>query len=421
MNLEEQIIAKREEAAELMQEARSKLETVTDKTPEGEARSIEGQFDDLMRRHAQLDIDIDRLVKLDEAEKKALRFAKPTPGQDAESRADESNKPEYREVFEKYTKVGMIDLSTEERDILRAGHNPELRAQSVGTDAAGGYTVPEGFSNEIDKAMAAWGPMWDANIVREVNTSTGNRLPWPTVDDTAKVGAIKAEGSAVTDDGGNDVVFGEKALDAYVYDTEMVRVSMELLQDSAFDMNSLLGELFAERLGRTANTALTTGTGSGQPNGIVTAATSGVTAASTTAITFDELVDLFHSVDPAYRDSPKCRWQFNDTTFAAIAKLKDGQGNYLWRQGDATNGTPSTLWNKPYSINQAMANAGATTTPVLFGDHSRYIVRKVLGFQLLRLNERYAENFQVGFVGFKRFDGELLNTAAVKKLTMAAV
>ena len=107
------------------------------------------------------------------------------------------------------------------------------------------------------------------------------------------------------------------------------------------------------------------------------------------------------------------------TTFSAIAKLKDGQGNYLWRQGDVSSGTPSTLWNKPYSINQAMPNAATGTTPILFGDHSRYIVRKVLGFQLLRLNERYAENFQVGFVGFKRFDGELLNTSAVKKLTMA--
>lgn len=420
MTLEEQIIAKREEQAKLMKEAREKLDTINDKTPEGEARSIEGQFDDLMKRHAKASQDVERLQTLHKAEQEALKFDKRAPGEDAESRNDEINTPEYREVFNSYVKHGISELSREEREILRNNHNPEVRAQSVGTDSAGGYTVPEGFSNEIDRAMAMWGPMWDANIVRELNTGTGNRLPWPTVDDTAKTGRIKAENANVDDDGTDDVVFAEKQLDAYVYDTGMVKVPLELLTDSAFNMDALLNDLFAERLGRIANTALTTGSGSSQPNGIVTAATSGKTAAATGAVTFDEIIDLFHSVDPAYRQSPKCRWQFNDTTFAAISKLKDGQSNYLWRQGDVRSGDPDLLWNKPYSINQAMANMGASTTPILFGDHSRYVVRKVLGFQLIRLNERYAEAFQAGFVGFKRFDGELLNTAAVKKMTMAA-
>ena len=111
---------------------------------------------------------------------------------------------------------------------------------------------------------------------------------------------------------------------------------------------------------------------------------------------------------------------FNDSTLAFIRKLKDGQGNYLWQLGDVRNGEPATLLGHPYSINQAVADIGASAKSVLFGDMSKYIVRKVMGFQVITLRERYAENFQIGMVGFKRFDGELLNTAAVKHMAHPA-
>jgi len=200
----------------------------------------------------------------------------------------------------------------------------------------------------------------------------------------------------------------------------MVRVPIELLQDSAFNIEALMNELFGERLGRLANSVLTTGTGTAQPNGIVTASAEGKVAAATGAITADELIDLQHSVDPAYRASPRARWMFNDSTLAAIRKLKDGQGNYLWQMGDVRVGEPAQILGHPYSVNQAVADIGTSAKPVIFGDFGKYVVRKVLGFQVLTLRERYAENFQVGFVGFKRFDGELLNTAAVKHLVNAA-
>jgi len=180
-------------------------------------------------------------------------------------------------------------------------------------------------------------------------------------------------------------------------------------------------ELFGERLGRTANEVLTTGTGTGQPNGIVTASSLGTTTASTTTFTSDELVDFFHSVDPAYRQSPRCRWMFNDTTLAAIRKLKDGQGNYLWQMGDVRSGEPDTFQGKPYSVNQAMADSGGSAKPIIFGDMSKFLVRKVRGFEVMTLRERYAERFQVGMIGFKRFDSELVNNGAVKHLIHAAV
>jgi HK97 family phage major capsid protein len=408
------VLELREKMATLATEARKELDSINDKTDSTRVAEIEGRFDAIMADHDKIGKEVEREERLAAAESRAVDAKRPVEDAKAEAEARQAA-PEYKEVFEKQLRFGAASLDAEEREVLMSGRS-EVRAQGTTPDSAGGYTVPEGFSGEIDTSLAAWGPMWDANIVRELTTSSGNALPWPTVDDTAKRGRIKAENAAVDDDGTDDVVFGEKVLNAYMYDTGMVRIPIELLQDSAFAMEPLLTDLFGERLGRTANEVLTTGTGSGQPNGIVTAASTGLTAASATAITSDELIDLFHSVDPAYRASPKCRWMFNDSTLAAIRKLKDGQGNYLWQMGDVRTGEPDMFLGKAYSVNQAMADIATGNSSVLFGDLSRYVVRKVRGFQVMTLRERYAENFQVGMVGFKRFDGELLNTSAVKKL-----
>lgn len=414
----------REQQARIATNARAKLNEITDATPAERAAEIEREFDAMMADHDKLGERVERLQKLEAAEARANEGDPRRPhGADGEVRGGEQGKaPAYKDVFVKALRFGAAALNAEERNLLvaqRADLPEEIRAQSVGTDSAGGYTVPTEFSGEIDKAMAMWGPMWDGGVAREVITSNGRQIDWPTIDDTSKTGRIKSENASVDDDGTDDAAFGEKNLNAYVYDTGMVKVPMELLQDSAFNIEALLNDLFGERLGRLANSVLTTGTGSSQPNGVATAASNGKTAASATVFTADELIDLMHSVDPAYRSSPKCMWMFNDTTLASIRKLKDGQSNYLWQMGDVRTGEPSTLLGKPYRVNQAMASAATTTRPILFGDFSRYIVRKVMGFQVITLRERYAENFQIGMVGFKRFDGELLNTAAIKRLTMA--
>lgn len=416
------LIKMRERMAELATEARKELDSITPETDVSRAKEVEARFDKIMCDYDAINSRIEREKKLADAEKRAIEANRPTPESKEAAAEGRSSTPEYKEVFEKQLRFGAASLDAEERSVLMEGRvefSNEARAQTSTTGSSGGYTVPVTLMTEIDRAMAAWGPMWDAAIVRELNTTSGNRLEFPTVDDTAKTGRIKAQNAAVDDDGTDDVVFGQKLLDSYVYDTGMVRIPLELLQDSVFNIEGLMTDLFGERLGRLANSVLTVGTGSSQPNGIVTASSAGKTAASATAFTADELIDLFHSVDPAYRASPKCRWMFNDTTLAAIRKLKDGDGNYLWQMGDVRTGEPDLFLGKSYSVNQAMATAATTTKPIIFGDMSRYIVRKVGGFQVLTLRERYAEHFQVGMVGFKRFDGELLNTAAVKHLVMA--
>lgn len=415
----------REDAARIATNARAKLDEITADTNESRAAEIEAEFDAMMVDHDKLIARAERLDRVDAADARAANAPDDRrPGGEGQSRGFEPGAaaPTYGEVFARAIRFGASELSSEERAVLMAQRGemtPEMRALASGTGSAGGFLVPEDFSNEIDRAIALWGPMWDSDIARELNTASGAALPWPTVDDTGKSGRKKAENASVDDDGTDDAVIGEVILGAHVSDTGMIRVPLELLQDASFDMESLLSDLFGERMGRRANAALTTGTGTGEATGIVVGSAAGKTAAAAAAVTADELIDLQHSVDPAYRGSPKCRWQFNDSTLGAIRKLKDGDGNFLWQMGDVRSGEPDRLLGHAYSVNQAMDAMTTGNKPIIFGDHSRYVVRKVGGFQTLTLRERYAENFQIGMVGFARFDGKLLNSAAVKHLIMA--
>ncbi len=417
----------RDRQNEIVVEARKYVDEINDATEEGKAKELEERYDAAMADFDKIEADIQRRVKLQEAEKRYekngdLVDESRRPGAGDKTAAKLEDEKDTRmtaeEVFTRAVRFGSQSIPNEYRSLLKSSvpMPDEVRAQSVGTDSAGGYTVPEGFQAEIVKSMAAWGPMLDGNVTRVLTTTTGNPIPWPTVNDTSNTGALLAEN---TQEGEQDVTFAEKVLNAYKYSSDIIRVSMELLQDSAFNMDQLLAELFGERLARVSNTALTTGTGSSQPNGIVTASALGKTAASATAITFDEIIDLFHSVDPAYRMSPMCRWMFNDTTLAAIRKLKDGDGNYLWAPADGRAGVPATILDCPFSVNQAMAAMTTGNKTVIFGDMNKYVVRRVRDFSLLRLAERYADYYQVGFLAFNRIDGELLDTAAVKVLIQA--
>ncbi|MBS7699176.1 MULTISPECIES: phage major capsid protein [unclassified Chelatococcus] len=414
-----------EKREKLVHDAREALDEIKKNTDESRAAELDKRHDDIMA-------DFDRVEKLIEREQKtadaehrseeARARNRPNPG-DTEARGeDDGQSPDYRTVFYTYLSRGadLGELTPEERAVLRRGveAKAEFRAQTVGTATAGGYTVPTELADFIVKSMKAWGPMYDEDICTVINTSTGNSIKIPTVDDTASTAEDHTEGTALTDDGGKDVAFGQKSLDSYGYDTEFVRFSLELARDSIFNMESLLGELLGERLGRIANARLTTGSGTGAPNGIVTASSLGKTATAAAAIASDELIDLVHSVDPAHRVSPKVRFMFNDLTLSALRKLKDGQGNYLWQMGDITKGQPGTLLGYRYSINQAMDSIAAAKKVVLFGDFGKYYVRKVGSPLIGVLRERFWPD--LGIAGLIYFDGELGDTAAVKHLITAA-
>lgn len=414
------IIELREKQARIVSEARERLDQIGT-ADESRAKELEIQHDAAMAEHDRIEGQIAREEKLAAAEARADEVRKaqrPIPGDNSGPAGDHGNKPEYRAAFWEMIRAGgdVSELSAESRAVLRSGVqrlDGETRAQST-TNAAGGYTVPTTLADFIVKSMAAWGPMYDEGICTTINTVSGEQINIPTVDDTTVAAVKTAEGTALTDDGGSDVTFGTKVLNAYIYDTEFVKWSLALAQDSYFNVESLLGELLGERLGRRANTELTTGDGSGDPNGIVTAASIGKVAASATAITADEIIDLFHSVDPAYRMSPKCRFMFKDSTLQAIRKLKDGQNNYLWQMGDVRSDVPSVLLGKPYSVNQAMDAIAANKKVALFGDFGKYYVRKVGSPIIGVMRERFWPD--LGIAGLIRLDGELGDTAAVKYL-----
>lgn len=408
-----------EKRGRLVTQAREALEEIKKNTDEARTKELDTRHDTIMAELDTLDATIAREERVSAAEaREAEERAKkrPTPG-DSQTRAeDEPANLEYREVFRKIMcGVSPGELSAEERAVLKSGvdKGAEQRIQST-SNSAGGYTVPTTLANFIIRSMAAWGPMYDPGICTEINTTSGEQINIPTIDDTAVTVAVHTEGTALTDNGSKDVTVGQKVLNAYLYDTTFVKWSIELSQDSIFNWEALLGDLLGERLGRRANTELTTGDGSGDPNGIVTASSLGVTAASSTAFTFDELFDLEHAVDPAYRQSPKARFMFADSTLKVLRKLKDGEGRYIWSAGDVTKGIASTLNGRNYSINQAMAAVATGNKSIVFGDFGKYYVRKVGAPIIGVMRERFWPD--LGIAGLIRLDGELGDTAAVKHL-----
>lgn len=316
-------------------------------------------------------------------------------------------------------RLGSTSRTMQQRQhIFRTAHPSiaESRALSVGTDASGGYTAPDGFINRLETNMLAFGgPLQVAEIMY---TSDGNEMDWPTADDTSNEGVLVSEAADASATA--DPSFGNMKLNAYKLSSKFVKISQELLEDNAVGLGDRIGGMLGERLGRGGSNYWTTGTGSSQPNGIVTASTLGVTAASATAITADELMKLVHKVDPAYRQG--AGFMLHDDIILAIRMLKDGDGQYLWRAG-LQDGVPDRLLNYSMTVNQKMDNTLAVNKkPVLFGQLSKYKIRIVRNIRLKRLEERYAENDQVGFVAFLRIDGDLLDagTAPVKHLKMAA-
>ena len=315
-----------------------------------EGRSLnadeEKKFDDIHADIDNLKKTIDRAEKQDELSKELATV--PSLGKedtdddgkvvDAETRSkamqawclmttDQGPSDEQREAARRCG----LNLSTKTLDLSLNRFSPktmeEARAQSIGTDSAGGYTGPTGFVSEIETALLAYGGM--RQVATVLRTADGNDLPFITVDDTSNTGSILGENSAVSN---QDVTFGQTTLNAFKWTSDQVLVSVELMQDNAVNLPQYLGGLLGERIGRSVNTYMTTGTGSSQPNGIVTAAAdSGISAGSATAVTYAELVDLEHSVDPAYRG--KAVFMMNDSTVKALKKLVDGDSRPLWNAG----------------------------------------------------------------------------------------
>lgn len=283
-------------------------------------------------------------------------------------------------------------------------------ALQIGTDSEGGYLAPDEFEKTLIESLE------EQNIFRQlanvVTTSSG--------DKKIPVVATKGTASWVDEEGAipeSDDSFGQVSIGAYKLAT-MIKVSEELLNDSVFNLEDYIAKEFARRIGAKEEEAFFIGDGLGKPTGIFNAtggALVGVTAASATAITLDEIMDLFYSLSSPYRKNAV--FTMNDATVKAIRKLKDGNGQYIW-QPSLTAGTPDTILNRPVKTSSYVPTLGAGNKAIAFGDFSYYWVADRQGRSFQRLNELYAATGQIGFKATQRVDGKLVLGEAVKVLQM---
>lgn len=356
-------------------------DTITYEKMEDEVVNL-GKEIDRLERQAVLDLELSRPVN-------SPIVNKPSQNKDAKTgRATD----EYKNAFWK---------------LMRNKNSFEVQnALQVGTDSEGGYLVPDEFEKTLIEALE------EENIFRTlakvITTSSGDR----------KIPVVASKGSAAwVDEEGeiteSDDAFSQVSIGAYKLAT-MIKVSEELLNDSVFNLESYIAKEFARRIGAKEEEAFFTGDGTGKPTGIFNAtggASLGITAASATAITVDEVMDLFYSLKSPYRK--KAIFVMNDSTVKAIRKLKDGNGQYIW-QPSITAGTPDTILNRPVKTSAYVPTIAAGAKSIAFGDFGYYWVADRQGRSFKRLNELYAVTGHVGFMATERIDGKLILSEVIE-------
>ncbi|MEV3946979.1 phage major capsid protein [Streptomyces halstedii] len=351
---------------------------------------------------------MERMARMDAVQRNTVVVAGGDPVDETAEDRHASQEAAYRDAFGAWARRGMAGLGDEHRQLMSANEQ-EIRAGATSPASAGGYLIPTELLGTMTETMKAYGGL--LGLANVITTSSGNTLNWPTSDETSAKGAILAENQPITE---SDVSFGQKSIGAHMYTSKLVRLSLQLLQDSAFNLETWLPAKLGERIGRAVAEHLATGTGTGQPEGLFTNAVAGVTGAAgqVDSVTYDNLIDLIHSIDPAYRSS--AGFVTSDMALKAVRKLKDGQGRPLW-EPSVQVGVPSSLLGYGVTIDNGVPAPAASAKSIGFGDvRAAYVVRQVAGGQLMRLAERYAEYLQVGFFGFMRLDAKPDDASAFK-------
>ena len=365
--------------------------------------------------------DIERAERAESMEQE-LRKHSPVPPihlSAGEVEQKEVRKAAYAQAFDSYLRKDASDMSVEERKVL-AGGRANYRAQSIATGAAGGYTVATDLAKQIEVGLKFFGGM--RQNAKAITTTGFGSLDWPTMNDTLNPGkrlnATTVPGTADE----LDLSFGQVVFNSYTYTTQKIAIQRELLQDSAFDLEGFIKDAFITRIGRVQNTDFTVGTGVNQPTGVITASTQGIVAAvgGATSVTYNNLVDVMHSVDIAYR--PNAKYMFHDLTLAAIRKLTDNYGRPLLGLG-INGGDADAILGSPYIVNNDIPVMAANASSILFGDFQKYIIRDIAdSMSIMKLEELGALQNQVVFVGFSRADANLTDpgTHPVKFFTNSA-
>jgi HK97 family phage major capsid protein len=325
---------------------------------------------------------------------------------------------EMRRAFQTYLRQGertspeMRALLSERRDIGEGN-----TAAHIGTYADMGFFVPTGFVYDVEVATKYYADL--LTVFGSLDTASGNPIPYPVSNDTNQQAVALGEAGVVTE---KDVTASQITFNAFKYSSGLVKASVELVQDSAFNIEAFVAKQMGIRFGRKWESVLTNGTGSGEPTGLLTAiAASGATPVTavganansgntgdnaTNSIGTDDLISLEHSVDKSYRRNGS--YMLHDQTVATLRKLKDKFGRPIWVDGIEA-GESDRLNGKPVVINNGMPVVGPSNVVIAFGDMSKMLVRRVKDFQILVLRERYAEAGQIAYLGFARIDSNLLD------------
>ena len=339
----------------------------------------------------------------------ALNAATRTPG----AHGDESR------ALRAFMAGGVSNMADEDRARMLARQTPDIRnAMSTTTTTEGGFTVATEYQRSLEIAMRAYGGM--RQVSHAIRTATGATMNFPTTDPTSEEGEIVGQNSPVS---GLDTTFNNLQLAVFKYSSKKIALPFELVQDSFIDIEAYIQTLLAMRLGRVQNRHFTVGDGVTQPNGIVTAVGTGKIGATgqTLNVIYDDLVDLEHSVDPAYRSMPGVGYMMHDTSVRAVRKIKDAQNRPIFVPGyeaDAmiNGGAPDRLMGRPIVVNQHMPVMAANAKSILFGQFSKYVIRDVMDLTIFRMTDSaFTLNGQIGFVGFLRTGGNLIDAGGAVK------
>ena len=369
------------------------------------------KMDSLLAQVEGCDGEIMQIIRLDQLtanddpqaqHEAALNASTLTPGKHIKGES---------EAIRAFLRGGINGLTQEQNKAMTSRVNPDIRAaMSTTSGGEGGFTTALEYQKSLEEVMKAFGGI--RQVATTIQTSTGMAMQFPTADATNETGEIVGQNVTV---GRADTTFQLTTMDVYKYSSRDIAIPFELLQDSFIDIEAYIQNVLASRLGRITNQHFTTGNGSGQPFGVVNRASTGKvgTTGQTTTVIYDDLVDLEHSVDPAYRSNNGVGYMMNDLSLRNIRKIKDTQGRPIfvpgYEQGNP-GGAPDRLMGRPIIISQEVPQMAANNKSILFGDFSKYIIRDVMDLTLFRMTDSaFTRNGQVGFLAFMRSGGNLVD------------
>jgi len=391
------IQALREQRQQLAKEARNQLEQKGDRAWSKEDQTA---FDNRAEQIEAIDAEITAVQAVLELEaeqnvRDVEQFrVKPTAAED-----------KARQLFAKLLREGPTVLSRDELMQIR-------NTMSTGTGNQGGYTVQSDIAKELVDAIATYAGM--RNVASRIVTATGAPLSYPSSDGTAEEGEIVAENQTAA---AADPTFGTVGLNTYKFGSKSIAIPIELVMDSSIDIIAMVYKRVRDRIGRIQNRKFTVGTNSGEPNGLVTAATVGKTGATgqTVTVLYDDLVDLIESVDDGYEGR---KFTFAQPTRKVIRKLKDTAGRPIWApsyEAGISAGLADELLGHPIQINNHMPSPAANAKSIAFGKLDEYMIRDAMEVTLFRFEDSaYISKGQIGFLAWARAGGNLLDTGAVK-------